>query len=184
MPVISDVPAYDGPTVTLHSTWLGVLMSYLGAVLFLLLAGGLLLQGGPGVFTVVLFAIAVVFAAVAAYDLPIAAEFRSDGVIRRTALRHHFLDWDRVTRLHRLRLGLMKGGQGGRGGGLVARVGRRNFVLVDTMESAEEFDELLQVVGERAEVVGLDDVSRPSDERNPTWLYRRDRWKPASARRS
>jgi hypothetical protein len=184
MAILSNVPQYDGPTVTLHSTWLGVLMSYLGAVIFLGFSSVLLLERGPSVVTVGLFAAAVVFAIVAAFDLPIAAEFRRDGVVRRTALRHQFLDWNRVDRLRRLRVGILRIKPDGRGGGLVAAIGVRKYVLVDTMEGRIEFDDLRRVLAERADALELDDVERPSEARNPTWLYRRDRWKPASVRSS
>ena len=182
MPLLSNVPESDSPTVTLHSTWTGIVMSYLGAALLVGFAAGLLVVNGPGLFTVVLFAVALALAAVALFDLPFAAEFRDDGVVRRTALRHQFIGWDRVTRLRRLRVGMLRTRRDSRGGGLVAHINRRKYVLVDTMESAQEFDDVCRVMGEWAETLGLREDMRPPDGRSPTWLYRRERWKPESAR--
>jgi hypothetical protein len=70
----------------------------------------------------------------------------------------------------------------GRGGGLVAHIKGRKYVLVDTMESAVEFDDLRRVMGEWADALGLSGGMRPPDGRSPTWLYRKDHWKPESAR--
>ncbi len=182
MPIVAKVPEYDGPSVTLHSTWTGIVMSYVGAALFVAFAVGLLAVSEVNVVTVGLLVTSVAFAAVALFDLPLAAEFRRDGVVRRTALRHQFIDWDRVTRLRRLRVGLLRTRRDGRGGGLVAAINGRKYVLVDTMESAIEFDELRRVLVEWADALGLNGQMRPPDGRSPTWLYRKDRWKPESAR--
>ena len=182
MPIWSSAPDVDGPTVTLHSTWFGIVMAYLGALLFVVFTVGLLAASGPGWISIGLFVLSVLFAAVALFDLPVAAEFRRDGVVRRTALRHQFVAWDRVTRLRRLRVGVLRTRKDARGGGLVAKVKGRNSVLVDTMESAVEFEELQRVLGEQGDALGLNDELRPPDGRSPTWLYRKDRWKPESAR--
>ncbi|NNE10693.1 MAG: hypothetical protein HKN41_00430 [Ilumatobacter sp.] len=172
----------EQPSVTLHSTWSGIVMALLGAALFLLFAIGLIVTT-VNALTVVLFVLALLFAAVALLDMPIASEFRSDGVVRRALLRKQFIPWDRVQRLKRLRVGFLRTRRDGRGGGLLAQVGRRKSVLVDTMESELEFDQLRRVLGDRAEQLGLDgERMRPPDGRSPTWLYRSNRWKPESAR--
>lgn len=181
MPILSDVPDHEGPTITLHSTWTGIVMSYLGAVLFIGFSFFLLLDAGARVITIGLLVTALIFAAVAAFDLPFAAEFRSDGVVRRTAMRHQFIEWERLNRLRRLRVGLWSRNRSGRGGGLIADIKGRNYVLVDTMESAIEFDDLRRVLGEWADALGVNDDLRPPDGRSPTWLYRSNRWKPESA---
>ena len=157
-------------------------MSYAGGVLLLLFAVGLLIANGLTVVTGVLLVVGVVFLAVVLFDLPISAEFRRDGVVRRALLRNEFLSWDRVTRLRRLRTGVMPRRQR-RGGGLVAKVGRRTYILVDTMEGTIEFDDLRRLLGDRGESLGLTADLRPTEGRSPTWLYRRDRWKPESARK-
>lgn len=165
----------------LHSTWTGIAMSYAGGALFLAFAIGLVAVSGPGVVSVGLLLLSLAFAAVALADLPIAAEFRRDGVIRRTALRHQFIAWERVTRLRRMRVGVLRTRRG-RGGGLAAQIQRRTYILVDTMESAIEFDDLRRLLGEQADALGLGVQARPPDGRSPTWLYRSSKWKPESAR--
>ena len=182
MPIWSSAPEAEGRSVTLHSTWIGIVMSYLGALLFVVFSSSLLAVSGPSAISIGLFVVSLAFAGVALFDLPIAAEFRRDGVVRRTALRHHFIPWDDVTRLRRLRVGVLRTRKDARGGGLVAKVNGRNSVLVDTMESALEFDELERLLGEQGDALGLNDAIRPPDGRSPTWLYRKDRWKPESAR--
>ncbi len=157
-------------------------MSFLGAALFVLFSIALVWDIGANLITVGLLVASVIFTLVALFDLPISAEFRRDGVVRRTALRHQFIEWDRLKRLRRLRVGLWRTRRDGRGGGLIADIKGRNYVLVDTMESAIEFDELRRVLGEWAEALALNDDLRPPDGRSPTWLYRKDRWKPDSAR--
>ena len=91
-------------------------MSYLGAVLFVAFSVGLLAVSGVGVITVGLLVTSVVFAVIALFDLPFASEFRRDGVVRRAALRHQYIDWERVTRLRRLRVGMLRTRRDGRGG--------------------------------------------------------------------
>lgn len=183
MPILSDVPDHDGPSITLHSTWTGTVMSYLGAVLLLVFAVALFAVNGAGLLTVILLVVSIVFLVVVLFDLPIAAEFRRDGVVRRTLLRHHFVGWDDVTRLRRMRTGIWSR-KDGRGGGLLADIRGRKYMLVDTMESAIEFDELRRVLGaEWTDALSLGDDARPPDGRSPTWLYRRDAWKPESARK-
>ncbi len=181
MPLFSDVPDHEGRSITLHSTWTGVVMAFLGAVMFLAFSILLVWDIGANLVTVGLLVTSIGFAVVAAFDLPIAAEFRRDGVVRRTLLRHQFIEWDRLNRLRRLRVGVWSR-RDGRGGGLIADIKGRNYVLVDTMESAIEFDDLRRVLGEWADALGLNDELRPPDGRSPTWLYRKDRWKPDSAR--
>lgn len=182
MPIFSTAPETDEPSVVLHSTWTGIAMSYAGGALFLAFAIGLVAVGGPGVVAVGLLLLSIVFAAVALADLPLAAEFRRDGVVRRTALRHHFIPWERVTRLRRMRVGVLRTRRDGRGGGLVAEIQRRTYILVDTMESAIEFDDLRRLLGEQSDGLGLRVETRPPDGRSPTWLYRSSKWKPESAR--
>ena len=158
-------------------------MSLLGAVLFLVFAIGIFAVNGFGLLILLLLVVATAFFVVALFDLPLAAEFRGDGVVRRTLLRHQFIPWDRVTRLRRMRTGVWSRKEG-RGGGLLADVNGRKSMLVDTMESAQEFDDLRRTLGtEWAEAIGLIDELRPPEGRSPTWLYRRDRWKPESMRK-
>jgi hypothetical protein len=182
VPLFSNAPAHEGRSIMLHSTWTGIVMSFLGAAIFVGFAILLVWDAGANLMTIGLLVTSVALTVVAVVDLPIATEFRSDGIVRRTALRHQFIDYDRLRRLRRLRVGLWRTRRDGRGGGLIADIKGRKYVLVDTMESAIEFDDVRRVMGEWADALGLGDDLRPPDGRSPTWLYRRDRWKPDSAR--
>lgn len=184
MALISNVPDYEGPSITLHSTWLGTIMSYLGAVLFVLFTMSLWAVGGAAGWIVgVLGVLSIWFLLVVLFDLPIASEFRRDGVVRRALLRHQFVEWDRITRVRRMRTGIWSR-TNGRGGGLLAGIGRKTYMLVDTMESDVEFDDVRRVLGEEwSDALGLRDELRPPEGRSPTWLYRRDGWKPEHARK-
>lgn len=168
--------------MTLHSTWIGIVRSYAGGLIFLGFAVGLLATNGLNLITGGFLVLALVFVAVVLFDIPFATEFRRDGVTRRTALRHHVIPWERVKRIRRLRVGVVRTRRDGRGGGFVADVEGRNYVLVDTMECTVEFDDLRRLLGEQGDALGLSLDLRPPDECNPTWLYRRSKWKPDSAR--
>jgi hypothetical protein len=157
-------------------------MTFLGAGIMMSFAIALLVTTGINVVTAVLTVIGLVLIGVVLFDQPIASEFRKDGVVRRAPLRHHWLPWSEVTRLSRMRVGVLRTQRNGRGGGLTAEVGRRTYPLVDRMESAIEFDDLRRMFGaEQAEVLRLTDQRRPPDGRSPTWLYRRREWRPESA---
>ena len=102
-------------------------MSYAGGLLLLLFAIGLVVTSGLALGTGLLLTAGVVFATVVLFDLPIAAEFRRDGVVRRALLRKHFMPWERVNRLRRLRVGVLRTRRDKRGGGLVAKVKGRQY---------------------------------------------------------
>lgn len=171
----------DSPSVTLHSTWTGIIASFSGATLLLLLGSGMVFVNGTSWFTIGLVVAGLVLAAVVLFDQPIASEFTRHGVTRRAVFRHHRLAWDDITRLSRLRVGVLRTRRDNRGG-LTAEVGRRNYPLVDRMESAIEYDDLRRLLGpERADVLALTTDRRPPDGRSPTWMYRRREWRPESA---
>lgn len=175
-----SAPPGSGEQVVLHSSWTGVIGSVLGAVVVLVLAG--LSATGAG-FTVVtaLLALAGVGAlAVVLFDMPVSSAFDADGVTRRAMLRHHRLDWDDVTRLSRLRKGLLRGSKSAPTGGLIAQRGRRNISLVDRMEGHVEYTRLRAALGEHGERLGIDRIAEPPLDQAPTWMHRRSRWQPTS----
>jgi hypothetical protein len=169
--------------VTLHSSWTGIVAAFTGAAIIAAFAAALIARNGVTVVNGVFALVVLALLAVVALDLPIASEFRPDGVLRRALLRHQWIEWDDVTRLGRLRVGVLRTVMSRRGGGLVADINGRNYVLVDRMESAMEFDRLRQVLGERAASLVTTADMRPPEGRSPTWLYRRQEWRPESARR-
>jgi hypothetical protein len=171
-------------SIRLHSSWTGIVFAYAGAALLGLLVLALIVTNGLTVGIGVLAVAAVMLVAVVLADVPISAEFTPEGVVRRPLVRREFLAWDDVNRLERLRVGVLLPRRFRRGGGLVARVGRRRYILVDRMEGPIEFDHLRRVIGgDLADALGLGGDLRPPDEQTPTWLYRREVWRPDHAAR-
>lgn len=170
--------------VTLHSSWRGIVGSFLGA---LIIAGLGLLAGFGGrwnVLSVSLCVVGAVFVIGVAVDYPVASTFDTDGVVRRTLLRRQSLRWERVTHLTRARPGMAASLGKMSLGGLVARIGRRRYLLVDQPESGTEYDELEQVLAAAgSDVPDIDRVIRPGDAVSPTWIYRRRRWRREVVRR-
>ena len=145
----------------------------------LVLAGGVLAvsRGGWNLIPTVVFLIGVALVAVMLFDYPAASAFSERGVTRRMMLRRQRIDWAAMSQLSRTRPGLTAGWRKVQHGGLVAVVGRRRYLLVDRCESLDEFDRLESVVGGRAREL-LDEVPRPSEAADPTWLYRSAKWAP------
>ncbi len=170
-------------SVVLHSTWTGIVMAVLGSIMMAVVTIAVLATEGWSWWSGALVVVTTALSVVVLFDLPIAAEFGADAVTRRNLARRHRLRWDDVQRLERLRVGILRTRRRGVGGGLVARIGHRRYVLVDTVESQLEFDAVRRVLGERADVLGLTDDLRPEEGHNPTWLYRRQHWRPDSAGR-
>ncbi len=170
-------------SVTLHSSWRGIVGSYAGAGVLLAIGLTAVIGGGWRPFSAVVFAIGALAMLGVAVDFPLASTFSADGVRRHTLLRRQYLPWDKVTQLTRSRAGLLRGMRKLVLGGLVAVVGRRRYLLVDQQESGPEFDALWHVIGDRDDEIGLDTLGRPADDVPPTWIYRRAKWAPDQARR-
>ncbi len=169
-------------SIRLHSSWSGIGFAYAGALLLLALVIALLVANGLTLGIGLLGLSALVLVLVVLADVPISAEFTREGVVRRPLVRREFLSWDDVNRLERLRVGVLMPKRYRRGGGLVARIGRRRYILVDRMEGPIEFDHLRRVIGvELADALGLGPELRPPDEQTPTWMYRRQVWRPDHA---
>jgi hypothetical protein len=161
--------------LTLHSGWLGIILSYLGA--FAVLIAGVVSvmgSGGAALSFVVLVLGALLFGGVLA-DYPIASTFSAHGVQRRPLLRRHLFPWGSFI-VSRARPSLRVVHRELSPGGLVAVVGRRRYLLVDRVESGAEFDRLEALC--RAWGVEASLGMRPADTVTPTWLYRRKRWAP------
>lgn len=175
-----SAPPGSGEQVVLHSSWTGVIGSVLGALVVLLLAALSAAGAGLTVVTVLLTVGGVGALAVVVFDMPVSSAFDADGVTRRAMLRHHRLDWDDVTRLTRLRKGLLRGSRSAPTGGLIAQRGRRNISLVDRMEGHVEYTRLRAALGEQGERLGIDRIAEPPLDQPPTWMHRRSRWHPTS----
>jgi len=164
----------DTESLILHSTWRGVVLGLLGAVVLSGL-GVIAVVGSGGAFLAWLFlAVGASVLGVVLFDFPVASEFDADGVTRRPLLRRHRLDWVDVAQLTRARPGLIAARF--RPGGLTAKVGRRRYLLVDQCESLDEFDALERVLGDRIDDLRFEDLLLPPTDVEPTWTYRRRRW--------
>ena len=167
-------------TVTLHSSWRGIVGSFSGAFLLLFLGALAVSASGWSLLSGGLLVVGVVMSVGTSFDYPIQSTFGPEGIERRCVLRRQHLPWDRVRQLTRSRSSLFGGGS--RLGGLAAIVGRRRYLLVDQAESGAEHDALDELLGEaRSESVGFDGLMRPGDDVNPTWIYRRGRWRPPTS---
>jgi len=167
-------------SITLHSSWRGIGLAYGGAATLMVLVLVAVVGEASTVVSIGVGLAAVSAMLVVLLDLPIATTFTAEGVLRRAVLRKHRISWDRIRRVSRFRKGLLSF-VGGGPGGLVAEVGLARQLLVDVCESQVEFDEIRRILGtERAIALGFTDETRPPDGTKPTWLHRRDRWRPAS----
>ncbi len=168
----------DDESITLHSSWQGIITSMFGALIVLAIGAGALSASGFGVLTAMLLAGGLFLTLGVAFDYPVRSTFDAGGVTRRAMLRNHRIDWEDVRQLSRTRPGLVLSVRKLRLGGLVAVVGKRRYLLVDQGESGPEHDQLDAVLGDNATAVGLDMVIRPGDDVSPTWIYRSKRWQP------
>lgn len=163
-------------SVTLHSSWRGLLFGALGGVL--VSAAGVfstVSTGGAG-GSIVLLGIGLVIVAVIAFDFPVSSEFTAEGVTRRPLLRRHHIGWNRVDQLTRTRPSLAARARNLAPGGLVAKVGRRRYLLVDQCESLAEYGRLAELL-EAADIeVLFEDLIVPPSGVDPTYTYRRGRW--------
>jgi hypothetical protein len=170
------VTAERDQQLTLHSGWRGILLSYLGAIA-VFVAGVVSVAGaGARVVPVGLLIVGIVLVIGVLADYPISTRFSVDGVQRRALVRHHLIRWDTVTAFTRARPSIRVAQRGFAPGGLTALVGRRNYLLVDRVESGGEYDRLDTLL--RSWDIDLGLGMRPSDNVAPTWMYRRKRWAP------
>lgn len=165
-------------SVTLHSSWRGIIASFAGAAVVAAVGILVLILNGARPVPVVLGTLGVLVLVGVAVDYPIASTFTTEAVERRTLLRRHRVPWSNVRQLTRTRPGFVASIRKLELGGLVAVIGKRRFLLVDQVESYDEFVAVSEVLtGTAAEHV-LETVIEPGDHVPPTWTYRRSRWAP------
>jgi len=169
-------PTHD--SVTLHSSWRGIVLNALGALVVLAAGGYSVSTGGVNGISVVVLTLGLGFVGVVLFDYPVACTFTVGGVTRRMMLRQQRISWDRIDQLSRTRPKLLSSFRKLAHGGLVAVVGKRRYLLVDHCESRDEFNEIERLVGGQADEIGLWEVPRPAKGTDPTWVYRRSRWAP------
>lgn len=161
-----------------------VIGGHAGPIVLLLLAIVAWTRDGSNVVPLAIGGIGAVLLAVLLFDVPVASRFDAAGIERRAPLRRHRIAWDDVRQLTRARGKLLSvnrftGDEELRAnrGGLVAAVGRRRYLLVDTAESRDEFERLMGLLEEAAP--GLVDTDlMPPPGLLPSFLYRRRRWRP------
>lgn len=168
-------------SVTLHSTWRSLIGgAFTGSSLTVAGLYGVNRAGFHPVPTVILV-VGVIVALAMLFDYPIATSFTRDGLTRRMVLRRQHFAWGDIDQLTRTRPTMMRFDRELAHGGLVAKVGRRRYLLVDQCESADEFDTIIDVVeqdGGPGEGKGVSMLPRPGEKATPTWLYRRRKWRP------
>lgn len=167
-------------SVTLHSSWRGILWSVLGAGAVFAAGLASVILTGAATASLILFVVGAVLLAVVLFDYPVAAEFDADGVTRRPLLRRHRIEWIRVVQLTRTRPGIAAAARNLKPGGLAVKVGRRRYLLVDQCESILEYDDLVELLSESDDQLGLDELIIPPVGVEPTFTYRRRKWQRQS----
>ena len=161
--------------LTLHSGWLGIVLSYLGAFA-VLIAGfvSVMGSGGAAVSLVVLVIGALLFGGVLV-DYPIASTFSAHGVQRRPLRRRHLFPWGSFM-ISRARPSL-RVVQCEVVPGRARRSRRQTAVPAGRPRRVGgQFDRLETLC--RAWGIEVNLGMRPADTVTPTWLYRRKRWAP------
>jgi hypothetical protein len=178
------VPAPNGSSVVVHSSWRGIVLASLGPVALILIGGLPTIFGQPHPIGLTVLAIGVVLGIVVAFDYPLASRFNESGIERHCMCRRDRRAWpsiDRLTRTADMRSWSSTGRSGfrkpGVPGGLAAVCGKRRILLVNQPESADEFTAVRKVVLEHAPHVSID-AGDPHVGTAPTWLYRRARHRP------
>ncbi len=173
-------------TVTIYSTRRGLLLSTLTPLLLTLLGLWAVATVGFRIVPVIVLLLGGGLLSIAVLDYPRHTRFGETGIERIAFLRRHCLEWDVVNALERAPLGRLR--RKGRltagerassrvpsaGAGLVARIGKRRYLLVNTVESRGEFEDLTSVVETFAPHVSIT-AAKPSESTLPTDLYRRKR---------
>ncbi|WP_395154438.1 hypothetical protein [Ilumatobacter sp.] len=170
----------DGPSgsVTLHSSWKSLVLSFLGALAVFGVGLASTINTEGAVIPIIILVLGVVFLTSVLFDSPVASTFTTDGVQRRPLLRRHFIAWDRVGQLTRTRPSIAGALKGLTPGGMAVKVGRRRYLLVDQCEALREFQELVELLENRYVTLGIDEMVQPPEAIDPTWTYRRKRWLP------
>ena len=136
---------------------------------------------------VVFSILAVVLGGVALFDLPRHTVFGPGGVTRVCAVRRHTLLWDDILVLRRARGSLIanlrsRDPEHTGVGPLIAKVGRRNYLLCNQSESRPEYDRIVAGMSVWAPELVMG-AARPPVKVPPSDLYRRRKSSPQAGRR-
>ena len=173
----------SGASITIHSTWRGIILGALGAGLIAGAGTWAVSQVGFRLIPGTLFVVGWILLLTMAFDYPIASRFTSEGVTRHMALRRQHFEWDDDHHISRTRPKLIRVDRRLEHGALSLVKGRRRYLLVDRLESADEFDQMVDIVEAGDADMSPSTLPRPSGNVPPTWLYRRSHWRPESATR-
>jgi len=166
----------DAEQITIHSSWKGIITSYGGAAL-ILLGGSIAVSANGGRLLPILILLGgMILTAGVLFDYPLAATFDRDGVVRRALFRRHRIEWERVDQLTRTRPSIFAMRRQVVQGGLTAAVGKRRYLLTDAVESLDEHEALARLLD--GHEIAFDGLLRPPDDVPPSWLYRRQKWRP------
>lgn len=179
--VHQDPPA----SVTVHSSWRGLVAAGASPALLVGLGSLVLAAGGLNPVGIGLVGVGVVLGAVSLLDFPRRSVFTRAGIDRVCLLRTQHLAWDDVVAIERTPPSARQRYQprlfGERDqprqatGGLVARgAGRRRYLLTDRIESRREYEDIVRLVAD-VEAPAVVRAPTPADETPPTDLYRRSR---------
>ena len=166
----------DAKQLTIHSSWKGIITSFGGGGLTLLVGVLAVSANGIRFLPMIILSAGVMLAVGLLFDFPIAATFDRDGVVRRALLRRHWLRWQQVDQLTRTRPSIFAMRRQVVQGGLTAVVGKRRYLLTDSVESLAEHETLTRLLD--AHEIAVDGLLRPPDDVAPSWLYRRQKWGP------
>lgn len=164
--------------LVLHSTWRSLVTGFISpAILVGIGVVSWLVTDRFAVGALVLIGLGSAVMAVAVFDMPRNTVVDADGITRRCLLRHQHLDWDRVSAIVRAPGTLFGGPRNEQArkisrslGGLTAMVGRRRYLLVDQVESTDEYATLCAVIADHASAVAVR-ASAPPTDAPPTWTY-------------
>ena len=164
--------------ITLHSSWRGIVGGFGGAAVVTVIAGVAIASVGWRPVPTVIGTIGAALLAVVVFDFPIATTFDEDGVERRPVGRRHRVPYDHIRQLdaHPTRRRWASSAS-------VAwwrRWGGAGTCSSTSPRAVVEFAALYDLLERFApELADLD--LTPPEEANPTWLYRRRRWRAHEA---
>jgi hypothetical protein len=174
--------------VRIYSSMRGLLAAGIApGLLVALVIVGLNAQPRFSPIMIVISILALVLGGAALLDLPRHTVFGPDGVTRVCALRRHTLRWDDIVVLRRARGSLIanlrsRDPEHTGVGPLIAKVGRRNYLLCNQSESRPEYDRIVAGMAVWAPELVMG-AARPPVKVPPSDLYRRRKSSPQTGRR-
>ena len=155
--------APDPSSLTIRSSIGGIAFASLGGLSAALVAVAVFAANGVGPMSVVVGAVGLVIVGVVLFDMPLSASFDRAGIVRRTPLRRHRMDWDDIERLTRMSRRSLLVPWRTRHVGIVAVRGPHRVLLVDRTETPLEHERLLEVSEAIADDVRFERLGHPAE---------------------